>query len=62
MAVAQVEDHPAWVEVLPPEPHGLLTAGLHLRKNDRCEEDAGALSCRGHNDHTCGIPPLPIKA
>ena len=28
--VPQGEDHPARVVVLPPQPHGLLTAGLHL--------------------------------
>ena len=28
--VAQGEDHPAWVVIFPPQPHGLLTAGLHL--------------------------------
>lgn len=28
--VPQGEDHPARVGVLPPQPHGLLTAGLHL--------------------------------
>ena len=28
--VAQGEDHPAWVVIFPPQPHRLLTAGLHL--------------------------------
>ena len=28
--IPQGEDHPAWVVVLPPQPHRLLTAGLHL--------------------------------
>ena len=32
MLVAQGEDHPARVEVFPPQPHRLLTAGLHLQE------------------------------
>lgn len=35
MLIAQSEDHPAWMGILPPAPDGILACALHLEQESR---------------------------